>query len=230
MQFADISVVANPGYPTFPLAPGGGATTVPQGGSIANFQSFGPSPPYVTPSEAQYFDSDINVAHAPGIVSVCVNRDDNDKKVAHFPRGSVVTIEQVNPTHGAGNKRRHPIKELEHAAFISCGCKKEGMYVKKPQDHKIIPLGVLAEAVRFEKGETSKVVAIAVKGAADVVIDSVEDDPAGFKHTPLDFIPGRMYYIGKNGLMKNPRTVYASACKVLIAPGASDKVVNVYLL
>ena len=104
------------------------------------------------------------------------------------------------------------------------------MYVKKPQDHKIIPLGVLAEAVRFEKGETSKVVAIAVKGAADVVIDGVEDDPAGFKHTPLDFIPGRTYYIGKNGLMKNPRTVYASACKVLIAPGASDKVVNVYLL
>ena len=98
MQFADISVVANPGYPTFPLAPGGGATTVPQGGSIANFQSFGPSPPYVTPSEAQYFDSDINVAHAPGIVSVCVNRGD-DKKVAHFPRGSVVTIKQGPPTH-----------------------------------------------------------------------------------------------------------------------------------
>jgi len=227
MQFAEISVVANPGYPTFPLAAGGGATKVPQGGSIANFQSFGPSPPYVTSSEAQYFDSDINVAHAPGIVSVCVRRTGDN--VAHFPRGSVVTINDNGSTGESVGKKRHPKKELEHGAILSCGCRKENMFFKMPRDLKVIPLGVLAEAVRFEKGEKSKVVSVAVKGATDVVIDNTETD-ADKKSNPINFVPGRTYYINANGLTKDPITKYSLACKVLIAPGPTDKVVNVYLL
>ena len=224
MQFAEISVVANPGYPTFPLGPTGGSTVVPQGGSVTGFQSFGPNPPYVTSSEAQYFDSDINVAHAPGIVSVCVERSvkpDGNYNTALFPRGSVVTITDATTT--PSGQRRHPKQEMCHQALLSCGCKKDNMYVNTTLN--LIPLGVLAEAVRFEKGETKKVVSVAVKGANDVVIDCI-----GGACNPLDFIPGRTYYIGHNGLRTSPESQYTSLCKVLVAPGPSDKTVNVYLL
>ena len=227
MQFAEISVVANPGYPTFPLAPAGGSTVVPQGGSVTGFQSFGPKPPYVTAGEAQYFDSDINVAHAPGIVSVCVSRRDTGyTNAAYFPRGSVVTVYDNNASLFK-QQRRHPKKELCHGALLSCGCKKVDMYVKGAERQNSFPLGVLAEAVRFEKGEIEKVVPIAVKGANDVVINCVDGHDTC---NPLNFIPGRTYFIGHNGIMADPISKYALPCKVLVAPGPSDKTVNVYLI
>ena len=187
---------------------------------MTGFQSFGPSPPYVTQSEAQYFDSDINVAHAPGIVSVCVKRKGTNSVL--FPRGSVVTIK--GKIDLSSQQRRHPKQEICYDAILSCGCKKDNMYA---EDNPVeIPLGVLAEAVRFDKGETHKVVSIAVKGANDVVIDCVDNDDCN----PLNFIPGRTYFIGHDGIRVDPKDEYACPCKVLVAPGPSDKTINVYLL
>ena len=88
------------------------------------------------------------------------------------------------------------------------------------------PIGVLAEAVRLKKGE-HKVVSVAVKGASDVVLDCTDA-----ACDVLEFVPGRTYPIGPNGISSTIKAdvQFASECKLLVAPSRGDKTLNVYIL